>query len=821
MGSGFYNQISLDHGPDVANLFKNFAKNNDKLCNLASRKMYLLKCRKNHVFPKHIISNVTCASQSIVENSPFTNKINNAINDFKRRLLNFEIKITFWKLNALIKETNELEQRLVSMYLPSTEPFLRTQRSRYSSHHSMNTTKLNRKFTRLKETQLQSHITTNTESFVHNASSIEIPDDVKFLMGLGPKFGLPSTTGEIPVFSIIADVEKILIERIEQSDRNAIRHHTASVLQSAIASGRLSSFDNFLLEKKKSCMKFLKDHDDIICIRSDKGAKTVFMNRSEYIGKAGDLLNDADTYRKIPDPTIGIQKINNGFVKKLYEKGKIDQRTKYKLTTYHATPPLMYFLPKHHKANMPLRPITADLNGPTRNLSEFATEILNKLRKSSYHIKNSYEFCDFINDQHFEDGEQMFSFDVVSLFTNAPVNKIIDILERRWNEIADLTTLDKDEFTEMITICTSNSYFAFNNQCYKQCYGTPMGAPISPILVELLMDDVLDKVQEKMEQHSRKIPIIRKYVDDLFLLLPSDRVDDVLSIFNGVEERIQFTFERETSGNIPFLDMTVYRDEERRGFYTKWYRKPVASGRILNYNSIHPLGQKISTAFGFIDRVYRLSHSRFADDNKKMLIEMLTKNDYPLKLVNRLINRYHKHSNTSSTQSTVSSSNVRHHSLQYIPKVSQRISKSITSLCDNVRIAYKSTNNVGCLFSRLKDKQPIAESTNVVYRIDCKGCPKCYIGTTGQKLCTRAHQHELDVRGNRPKKSALAYHSINTGHVFDFENAKVIERERLYWKRMMLEEIRIKASNNCVNIKSIESRNISDIYSNLFSKLSS
>lgn len=119
-----------------------------------------------------------------------------------------------------------------------------------------------------------------------------------------------------------------------------------------------------------------------------------------------------------------------------------------------------------------------------------------------------------------------------------------------------------------------------------------MGAPISPILVELLMDDVLDKLQEKMEQHSRRLPIIKKYVDDLFLLLQADQVDHVLSMFNSIEERIQFTFEQESSGSIPFLDMTLFRDEETRGFYTKWYRKPVSSGRILNYGSIHPLGQK-------------------------------------------------------------------------------------------------------------------------------------------------------------------------------------------------------------------------------------
>lgn len=816
MGPGFFNAVASDHGLDAANLHKQFAKNNVKLCNLSTRKIYLLKCRKNHIFPKHIAVNVACAFQSIVENSPFTNKINNAIVRFKRQLLNFEIKITYWKLNALVKETDTLEQRILSAYLPSTEQFLSTQRVRYSNHHRSNMTRLNRKFDRLSENQLNTHIKANTENFIHNATSTVIPDDVKLLMGLGPKFSLPSVGSEIPVFSIIADVEAILNGRIEQSQRNEIRHTTASMLKTAVSRDNRSSFENFLLEKKKSCVNFLKEHDDIICIRSDKGAKTVFMEKSEYMKKADDLLNDAATYRKILDPTIGIQNINNKFVNKLHERDKIDRITKFKLTTHHATPPLMYFLPKHHKPNMPLRPITADLNGPTRNLADFATGILNKLQKSSYHIRNSYEFCEFINSEKFEEAEGMFSFDVVSLFTNAPVNKIMNILEKRWDEIAALTNLDKQEFMEMIEICTTNSYFAFNNQCYKQCYGTPMGAPISPILVELLMDDVLDKVQAKMEQKSRRIPILKKYVDDLFLLLPKNDVDEILSIFNSIEERIQFTFERETSNSIPFLDMTVFRDESIKGFYTRWYRKPVSSGRILNYKSIHPMSQKISTVRGFIDRVYRLSHSRFAEDNRKMLIDLLTMNDYPMRLVNRLINQYNKPKVIIASPNIVDNPIVAHCSLQYVPVISEKIAKSITSAVDNVRIAFKSQNNVGQLFSKLKDKQPITESTNVVYRIDCTGCPKCYIGMTGQKLCKRVRQHELDVIGNRQNKSALAYHSITTGHPFGFENVKVIEREQQYKKRCMLEELRIKASGNCVNQKSIDTRNVSDIYTSLF-----
>lgn len=80
-------------------------------------------------------------------------------------------------------------------------------------------------------------------------------------------------------------------------------------------------------------------------------------------------------------------------------------------------------------------------------------------------------------------------------------------------------------------------------------------------------------------------------------------------------------------------------------------------------------------------------------------------------------------------------------------------------------------------------------------------------------------QHQCDVTNVKPARSRLAYHAIENNHTFDFEKVEVLERERIYRKRMLLEELHIKASNNCVNLKSVESKNVSDIYTNLFKKI--
>lgn len=305
----------------------------------------------------------------------------------------------------------------------------------------------------------------------------------------------------------------------------------------------------------------------------------------------------------------------------------------------------------------------------------------------------------------------------------------------------------------------------------------------------------------------------------------------MLRIFNSVEPRIQFTCEREKDCVLPFLDMNVYRCVESHSFYTNWYRKPIASGRLLNYNSLHPLNQKIGTVVGFIDRVNRLSDTRFLEANKRMISETLLANYYPRALINRLLQRHlvprvnpGTAANDTPTQPTTvnnieANTTKRYFSLPYIPRVSEKITRCIKSVMTNAEISMRSFKNVGRYFTRLKDPTPKMMQSNVVYSVPCGDCDdKCYIGTTSQLLKTRMGQHASDVRNNKPDKSALAHHALTNEHVFKFDEVKIIGRNDCYRKRMFLEELHIKASGTCVNFKSKETKKVESIYTKLLEK---
>lgn len=118
----------------------------------------------------------------------------------------------------------------------------------------------------------------------------------------------------------------------------------------------------------------------------------------------------------------------------------------------------------------------------------------------------------------------------------------------------------------------------------------PMGNGLSPIAVELVMDFVLTEVKKRIKTiFDIDILTLKKYVDDLFCIIPDGKQNTFLEIFNGVNRNIQFTVESEKDCSRPFLDTLVLRCPTTGTITTKWYRKPVSSGRLLNYKSFHPL----------------------------------------------------------------------------------------------------------------------------------------------------------------------------------------------------------------------------------------
>ncbi|XP_055522574.1 uncharacterized protein LOC129716759 [Wyeomyia smithii] len=360
------------------------------------------------------------------------------------------------------------------------------------------------------------------------------------------------------------------------------------------------------------------------------------MLAEDYKQKMLSMLNDNKTYLPIPrDPTSRYQRTNNEFAKRLLNLNLIDKQTATRLTTYNAICPRIYGQPKAHKPNLPLRPVVPNMTAPAYNLSKFIGKIIQNSIDSPYNIKDSFTFCNFICSVTLPPDYILISLDVISLFTSIPKALVTHNIITQWEKINVNTNINLDLFIEIAEFCIESSYFNYNEQHFQQVFGAAMGNPLSPIIADLVMETLLDTVTQSL---NFKPPFIKKYVDDLLLAIPESQIGHVLETFNSYNEHIQFTYEMENNKRLPFLDMTLIRQENQK-ILTEWYMKPIASGRFLDYNSFHPLHQKINMAKNFIRRVDKLSTHLQDADKARIIHQQLSLNNYPKSLRNRLINR--------------------------------------------------------------------------------------------------------------------------------------------------------------------------------------
>ena len=261
--------------------------------------------------------------------------------------------------------------------------------------------------------------------------------------------------------------------------------------------------------------------------------------------------------------------------------------------------PRAYGLPKIHKENLPFRIIVSSVNSPLHNLATFFHNVLTvSFDEPISHIRNSGKFVERMRDISLRHDDQLVSLDVVSLFTNIPLDLTIDIISHNWNRISSNTSFSKEEFITGIKFILFSTYFKFGNKIYKQTFGSPMGSPISPIIASITMSEIERKALNLL---SFKPTFYYRYVDDIILAVPENELNSILNKFNSIHNRLQFTIEISTNGRINFLDTTLIKNNNVILF--NWYQKPSYSGRYLNYFSQHPMSQKIGIIYGLIDRI--------------------------------------------------------------------------------------------------------------------------------------------------------------------------------------------------------------------------
>jgi len=119
----------------------------------------------------------------------------------------------------------------------------------------------------------------------------------------------------------------------------------------------------------------------------------VALEKTEYLNKIEEILNDTEIYEKInKDPT---KKLTNQIREVLTvwkKKGSITDNTYNTIYCSDGNLPRAYGLPKIHKPGFIFRIIISSVDSPTYSIANFIHRIISKnIVKPHSHIENSYQ----------------------------------------------------------------------------------------------------------------------------------------------------------------------------------------------------------------------------------------------------------------------------------------------------------------------------------------------------------------------------------------------------------------------------------------------
>lgn len=280
----YYKVIGRQYGKQKTELLKKYAKTVQRTAKMTSSRTFLIECRKHTIFPAFIEKSTKNIESLLGENSKYKSKLHKIIKKIREKLLSVLIKDKCYTTKRTKNELYTLQEEIINT-LPDyiTHDFLTKQKIFYRALSTKLKTTHDKKFNIINNRHISSlNLFTESNSFI-NLTNISVPDDVKWLLGLGSSFSVTGH-GEFPLIDVIADTEEIVKTIRDTRTRDIARARIANVIANAQKSyGRRKNIvQRTITQIYSKCIKFCKMNKNVIVVQSDKGKLTVMMYASDY-----------------------------------------------------------------------------------------------------------------------------------------------------------------------------------------------------------------------------------------------------------------------------------------------------------------------------------------------------------------------------------------------------------------------------------------------------------------------------------------------------------------------------------------------------------
>ena len=523
------------------------------------------------------------------------------------------------------------------------------------------------------------------------------------------------------------------------------------------------NFPSILNTQELHTLNSLRNNNDLVITRADKGDSWVLLNKSDYITECERQLGDNSVYIPLPAPETNLNVelfreillilLHNKFITstEFKELNPLEEDLSYRI---------FYTLPKIHKpaSTWPIkykipsgRPIIGNSNTEDTHICRFIDKFLKCIvEKQPYILCNSEQVMHKLSERVTNPNVILFTLDVASLYTNIPIQKGLEAVKFYFDKFVDRNRPD-DLIISLLKISLTKNDFVFNKKYYRQVKGVAMGKQYAPNFANLYLCRWEEHVLNNLP--GAKPQIWLRYIDDIFGLWEGslDELLNFITFINNFDKNIQVTANTSFS-DIQFLDLVIYKKVDfRLGFMV--YLKPTSSLKLIHPKSLHPKHTKTGVIVSQILRYVKnctfesdfLHHFRFL---KVALMEQ----GYSRTWIKRAKKQAFVNSNYAVNSHGVILKG-------FFPCTDK------CSVCNVYGIARNYVEFSGK--SKLITQNLTCASKNVIYVIQCKKCSLRYVGETSRKVKERIGQHLSNIR--LKYNTPISEHFNLNGHnILDF-----------------------------------------------------
>jgi hypothetical protein len=244
--------------------------------------------------------------------------------------------------------------------------------------------------------------------------------------------------------------------------------------------------------------------------------------------------------------------------------------------------------------------------------------------------------------------------------------------------------------------------------------------------------------------------------------------------------------EMEHNKSLPFLDVWVSRKPDGSLEHTV-YRKPTHTDLYLHAKTEYHPAQKRAVLTTLIWRARSICDTESLEGEKEYLKKAFRQNGYSNGEINQALYPRHKPQQQCEEPTSVAM-------LPYQHYVTNKISRLLAKR--NIKTIHIPDRKSIHMLSSVKNK--LGLKVPGIYRIPYE-CGKVYVGQTSRAIENRCKEHKRHIHLGQPGNSAVAEHSIETGHNIDFNNIMILEKVTGYMNHLVKEAIEICLHPNNFN----------------------